>query len=206
MYKYIWKLFNKGLIKYYISSQNNPLNFNELEYRFTDSNGKKYYGFSDKISMSNDRGQMLDTYITWLANGLTPESLNNLIDKAEKALEDGIVKMHNNQRPNAIKIGAILHEIKTRQDMIKPIELIYNILAVQLVREDEDPMLFSNKIQLEKVEQFTLEEKNNNNFFLRLKELRMLWSFQRMSETEYSQYLTQQMETYQKLKEKLAYL
>ena len=181
IYKILWKLFNKGLLPYMVKSQNKEYKFTELEYRFIDSNGKKYYGFPDNISLPEDRWSQLQDFLTWLSNGLTAETLTKLISKAEKAIEDGIVKMADSKRPNAIKIAAILNEIKTRQDMIRPNELLYNIIAVQLIREDEDPLVFNNNIHREKVDQFEFERLEGNNFFLQLREFVTVWSFQKMS-------------------------
>lgn len=206
IYKIIWNLFSKGLIKYYVKSQNIPYKYSDLEYRFTDSNGKRYYGMPEKMSISEDRWAKLQEFLIWLSNGLTAESLNMLLDKADKHLEDGVVKMAENKRPNAIKLAAIMNEIRTRQDMIRPNELLYNILAVQLIREDEDPMLFNNKIHMEKVIQFEDERELGNNFFFALPEFKILWRFQNFTEEQWTEYFKASKEIYQKYEKQLQYL
>jgi len=206
MIKFIWKILGDRLTEHYVKSQNKPYKFSQLEYRLTDSNGNRYYGFPENLSISEDRYNKLQEFLIWLSNGLTPESLNTLIDKANKAIEDGVVKLANNKRVNMIKVGAVLHEIKTRQDMIKPAELLYNIIAVQLIREDEDPMLFNNSVHLEKVEQIKAEKELGNSFFFSIPESQKVWKYQSMSEAQWTEYLDKSEEAHQKMGEMLEYL
>ena len=73
--------------------------------------------------------------------------------------------------------------------MIVPPELIYNILAVQLVREDETIEAFDNDMQMRKVEQLKKEvAKYGCGFFLQFKELKKLYDFSTMSESEWEEY------------------
>ena len=104
----------------------------------------------------------------------------------EQAIEDGIT---NPKKKSAAKIGAIIHQMRWRKGMIVPTELLYNILAVQLVREDENIEAFDNEMQMKKVEQLKIEvEKFGCGFFLPFKELKKLYDFSTMSGSEWEQF------------------
>lgn len=206
LYKMIWKYFKDGLIDYYTSSQNNPIHLSELEYRFTDSKGRKYYGFTSHMVLPLSRFGKLREYLIWLSNGLTQDTLTQLIEIAETEIEKGVNNISQKKNAGLVKIGAIMHEIKTRKDIIRPLELIYNVGAVQLIREDENPNTFNQKIHQEKVEQMMEEEENGNYFFFQLTELNKLLNFATMSETELTTYMRESNRELSQLREKIRLL
>lgn len=179
----MWKYWEKDLTAYYISSVNKPTTHTDLIYAFTDKKGKKYYTFPEKMALSVDRWGELQKYLTFMSSALTGEELDEMIDVADKALTEGLL-----QKKNASKIGAILHEIRQRRDMVIHTELVYNYLAVQYIREDELPDRFNNVIQMEKVDQFKEED---NKFFFALPELKKLQDLFQMSEQEWIKYWKQ---------------
>lgn len=203
LYKIIWRYFKDGLIAYYTSSQNNPIHLSELEYRFTDSKGRKYYGFTSHMALPLSRFGKLREYLIWLSNGLTQDTLTQLIEIGESEIEKGVVNVSNKKNAGLVKIGAIMHEIKTRKDIIRPLELIYNVGAVQLIREDENPNTFNQKIHQEKVEQMMEEEESGNYFFFQLPELNKLLNFATMSETELMVFISESKQEMEMLKEKI---
>lgn len=203
MINWIYKKYKNEFIKLYLEEIKPKGDFKDLAYRFTDSNGLKYYGYTDKMAMSFDRFGAFNEFYTWWSNGLSDKNLSELLDLADKALENGIVKMEGGKRVNVIRIGAILSEIRTRKDMTKPMELVYNILACQLIREDEDLFTYSNKIQQEKVKQFKTEVENNNAFFLHMKEFLQLFNSVIMSPEEFLKFAKESEETNRIINEKL---
>lgn len=156
----------------------------KLEYCFSDSLGVKYYKFPESMSLPLERLGQLQKYMMWMSSGITSSELDKLLDEADKALTDGLT-----QKKNAAKIGFILTEIRDRKNMVIHTELLYNFLAVQVIREDEAAEFYNNSIQLEKVERFKAETAKGNtyDFFLRigLKKLNVLFS---MSEQEWNKY------------------
>jgi hypothetical protein len=181
--KYLWKYFKKDLLKFYVSEQGKPVGFAELEYRMTDSNGKKYYGFGKNMSMPVLRFGKLQEYIMWMSAGLTGAELDKLIDVADKAVFDGL-----GNPKNAAKVGSILYQIRERKGMVLHHELLINFISVQLVREDESITDFDNDIHMEKVDQFLLDTKTNPLFFFQLPELNKLWHLLKMSADEWKLY------------------
>ena len=138
------------------------------------------------MALPLERWAHLNKYLALYERGLSGEALDELLDAMEQAIEDGIT---NPKKKSAAKIGAIIHQMRWRKGMIVPTELLYNILAVQLVREDENIEAFDNEMQMKKVEQLKIEvEKFGCGFFLPFKELKKLYDFSTMSGSEWEQF------------------
>jgi len=194
MIKLIWKLFGKKLREYYISEENNPIELKELLFAFTTK--KKYYRFPAHITLPVSRYGKLQEYLMYMSARLTAENIDLLIDKGIDIIEKGIQNDHG-----ASKVTAILHQLKDRNDKVIPHQLIYNYLAVQFVREDEDPQVFNNQIHMEKVDD--LMANSDNRFFFHLPELKKLFDLTTMSETEWEQYVNESVLQQKILKETL---
>ncbi len=157
MIKWIGKLFSSHPIT--------SIPHSKLEKCFTDSLGIHYYKFPEAMSLPIERFGKLQEFMMWMSAGLTSNELDLLLDEADKALTAGLT-----QGKNASKIGFVLSQIRERKSMVIHTELLYNFLAVQVIREDEKPEHFNNAIHLEKIEQFKLETANGKtyDFFLRI--------------------------------------
>lgn len=168
-----------------------------LEKCFKDSTGHTYYKFPEAMSLPIERFGKLQEYMMWMSAGLTSSELELLLDEADKALTAGLV-----QGKNAAKIGFVLQQIRDRKNMVIHTELLYNFLAVQVVREDELPEFFNNALHIEKIEQFKLETANGKtyDFFLRigLKKLNDLFN---MSEAEWTRFWGESLEAQRLLNE-----
>ena len=154
----------------------------KLELCFTDSEGTKYYKFPESMSLPVERFGKLQEFMMWMSSGLTSTELDSLLDVADKALVNGV-----STGKNAAKIGFIIHQIRERKNMVIHTELLYNFLAIQVVRQDETTEHFNNAIHLEKIEQFKIETSKGKtyDFFLQigLKKLNDLFN---MSEDEWN--------------------
>lgn len=177
-----WKYFKKELIDYYVREQVKPPSFNDMEFRFIDSNGARYYGFGKNMTMPAMRFGKMQEYIMWMSAGLTGSELDSLLDVADKAVLDGLVIPKN-----AAKISVVSSTIRERKGMVLHHELIVNFIAVQLVREDESITDFDNEIHMAKVDQM-LKDAKHLGFFFRLPELSKLWHLLKMSETEWKEF------------------
>jgi len=171
----------------------------KLELCFTDSKGKKHYKFPEAMSLPVERFGKLQEFMMWMSAGLTSVELDALLDVADKALMDGLLR-----NKNASKIGFVLTQIRERKNMVIHTELLYNFLAVQVIREDEKAEHFNNALHLEKIEQFKEENKDGKtyDFFLRigLKKLNDLFN---MSEAEWTRFWGESLEAQRVMKEML---
>lgn len=153
--------------------------------RFTDRRGRKWYGYPGTVQdLPLDRYARLRDFLSYMAAGLTPDEIRQLVDAGEVALASGI-----KTGKNAARVGLVLEELRARTQLVVHHELVLNFLAVQLVRQDEDPEKFSQALHLEKVEDLRAEvERGSPAFFLPLPEsqkLRETWSW---SSEEWTQF------------------
>lgn len=181
-------MFRKALYKWLFTIQSTPLTHKELKREFADTNGKWYYSF-DGLGMPINRVAQAENYKIWLNNGLTKNNLLFFLGESDKAVNSALLKDKEYAKQMA-KVVTINNEMRQCANFVIPIELMYNMLAVQFIREDEDPATFNNSTQLEKVEMFKeLDVKNNHSFFLHTNELKTLTSSLNMSESQWKEYL-----------------
>ena len=163
-----------------------PLSHSQLEYAYTDGAGQRYYRFPDTMHLPIERFGKMKEFMMWMASGITPAELDKLIEFGENALEEG---MKAKGSKSAGKIGWLLQELRDRRKLIIHTELLYNFLACQWVREDEDPTLFSNEIQMQKVEQFKQEVAGKDSFFFfQQRELKIVYDRLNLSQAEWTAY------------------
>ena len=178
-----WKWFGSALLAEYLRDQNKPTSHSAMVYAFTDQKGRKYYRFPKDMALPLDRyGQMLK-YLSYLSARLTPEQMDSIIDTALGIIQEGIGK-----DKNAAKVAALLYELRDRERLIVPAQLVYDIIAVQYVREDELPGVYDNDIHMDKVRTF-IDDISKSDFFFRLPEFVQLTNSSTMSTDEWAKYL-----------------
>ena len=175
--KQIWERHKQEFMQYFISEANGKrIKNTDLEYRFHDSDGKVYFGFTESLPLPLERWGKARDFLHWMNTGVSPDEFTELVNNAEKNWISYI-----KTGKNASKIGYIFEELKSRAQMTIHTELLYNYLAVQIVREDEDPLTFNAEIHSQKVEQFKKETADGNHYFFfqqpELKRLHELWNF-----------------------------
>lgn len=179
----LWALHREDFLKI-LSSERKPLTHSSLSYAFVDGNAKKYYRFPKDIALSGERFAQMQDYMSWMSSGMGATEFDMFMDAIDKVLLDGLGK-----HANVVALGAIIAEMKKRRKMVLHHELLYNFIAVQLVREDENPEVFDNDIQLQKVAAFKeLTKTGSTYFFFHSEELKKLSHLFNMSEKEWQTY------------------
>lgn len=156
-----------------------------LEERFTDSRGRRYYGFPSTVDLPLERYARLREFLSWLSSGVTGEELSKLLDAADAALTAGI-----KNGKNASRIGLVISELRDRANLVLHHELLVHFLAVQLIREDERAEVFDGALHREKVADLLQESRDGNPFFfsLRWPELKKLRETFEWSPDEWTKY------------------
>ena len=194
------------LTRLYLKDQNKPITHANLEFFFTDSSDKnfKWYKYPKNMAMPVDRLGQLLKFTQYLAKGLSPEEDEALDQIIEDAIENGL---KNPKAKSAAVISTVLTEKKKRRKLCFHTELFYNYLAVQLVREDEHPMVYDNTIQIEKVEQLKREQPDEGvMFFFRQPELKRLKDLLMITPEDLERLMSESKQEIQLLKEKVDYL
>jgi hypothetical protein len=161
-----FKLFRKQFIKYLNRENSIKLTVNNLAFAFHDLDGNGYFKFPKEMELPLIRTGKVQEFLMWLVKGVSKDEYLAALEVAEKALVNGI----SDQKGTA-KIGFVIHELKDRCNMTLHDELFYNIIAAQLIRNDESPTEFNNDIHMQKVQAFKAMDVCNDAFFLAIPEL-----------------------------------
>lgn len=156
----VWRLYRNELIGEYHKDIHDPITAKELEFAFADLDGIKYYKFPYDQALPVERMGKIQEYLMWISAGLNGEQIDQACEVADKLITDGI--QHGK---NAAKLGALFEEMRLRRGAIAPVDLFYNYLAVQYIREDENPKTFNPSIQDEKVAAFKRGADTQDSFF-----------------------------------------
>lgn len=178
-----------------------PITHQELELTdLIDKQGRRYYAFRDYGAMPVARYNKMLELFNWMANGIQPEYLDQVIDAMDESLTKGL-----EQEAGAAKIGALIHELQRRKEMVVPFQLQLQVLCIQFVREDEDPGEFVQRIQMDKVEAFE-KETHLHDFFLERPEWRKLQSMLGITSADWIEYLRRSGKEEIERQARLAYL
>lgn len=157
-----------------------------------DSEGLDWYQYNDNTTMPLRRYLKLQKFIMVWNRNLTNEELNELISIAEGALEDGVQKVSSGKRMNFLKVASVLNEIKNRQEKIRTIEVMADIIASSLVRSDEVYDNYDKAIHLSKKQYLLDEAKKKEPFFIQTAIFKMLSKSAVGSSEDFNQYLEEQ--------------
>jgi hypothetical protein len=175
-----------------------------LEKALIDLDGKVYYRFtgSSTIMPLERMGKMQD-FLTMMSAGLDTTELTSLIDIANNELAMALA----GKKADVIKIGAVLNQIKERQTFILHDQLMWQFMAVQLVREDEPASQFVQKIHDEKIEALQLLYYHNDDYsFFHNPELRLLNGLLKCSQEDFQMLLMNSIREREILKKKITLL
>lgn len=174
-----------------------------MEKALVDLDGKVYYRFtgSSTIIPLERMGKMQD-FLTMMSAGLDEKELTALIDVANNELALAMA----GKKADVIKIGAVLSQIKERQQMILHDQLMWQFMAVQLVREDEPAARFVQKIHDEKVEALQqLYYQHPDYAFFQTPELRLLNNLLKSSPQDWEILLLNSIRERDRLKKMISY-
>ena len=111
--------------------------------------GKKYYRFQQKTFVPAGRFVYVDQLLELRSLGLSGAEMDKIIDLMEQALV-----MDMSKPPNIGKIGFYIECIRSRRELVLHRDILINIAAYLLIREDEDPKFVHKTIHEEKVALF----------------------------------------------------
>lgn len=158
--KTIWQENREAFLKLYFDEQRKNVQLSKLEHAFVDINGKEYRKFPQSMSLPLERLGRLQGYATFMASGIGGEEMDLILASMDEILSNGIKKPET-----AAQMGALIHSIRERRQMVFHTELMYNYVAVQLVREDEQPEVYNDEIHNEKVAMFKEMVKAGGAYF-----------------------------------------
>jgi hypothetical protein len=128
--------------------------------------GRKYYRFPKDLSLPVNRFANSLLLLELLSSGLSGQEVDMILEVMEKAVHKGL------QSPkNAASVVACIHAIKQRKNMIVHKDLLLNIAATFIIRDDESATGdMVSTIHDEKVKLFErlAEKEGEHGFFMSL--------------------------------------
>ena len=150
----LWHLYNKWNSKH--TSYNMVKVFNK--------DGYTYLRFPKETNMPLERFSMSMALLERLSSGISGSEMEGILEGMEKALAAGLTNPKN-----AALVATYIHIIRERQDTIIHRDILLNIAATWIIRDDEDPTIINNDIHKEKLVVFeAMCKEESHDFFYRL--------------------------------------
>lgn len=201
MLKFLFNRYEKEFLRHINKKHSIKLTKDNLNFAFHDLEGNGYYKFPKDVELPLSRTAKMQEYIMWLAKGVDKNEYLQALEECEKALEGGI-----KDGKGLARIGYILNHLKDRVNMVVHDELMYNIIAVQVIRGDESVTSFNNEIHMQKVESFKQLDRQDDTFFLNIQELLEGLGLSNITKNQYEKLLQESRATRQVMQRTLSSL
>lgn len=137
--------------------------------KFVDSNGLRHYQYENDFDMPTIRFTKLQEYVLELASGFTGSEIDTFLNAMESQLED---VMNQHAESGKIKgIATVIHLIKEAQLRKKVLirqDILFGMAGCLYIREDQDPAVWDDDIERQKITQFEKDAKTGlYDFFLK---------------------------------------
>lgn len=158
IFKFLSKVSPKTVDDYITQRWIKPLDLKDLDFAFVDTNGKSWYEFPDGLGNPMKRiAANLQAY-EYLTARLSPEMFDAAVNDVNEALAHGKV----------VEAGAILKRLVELKEEVIPLDVLINLIATDLVREDESPTGDNTRIHQEKCDYLKTAIERGDSFFFRL--------------------------------------
>lgn len=162
----------------------NKPTFANMKLEYTSVSGHRYYTYKEKMGMPTVRVVKHGEFMDWFINGISPKD-HKLIRQELFECFAHIKAKTKEAQDKTIKAGLLLNELEMRAMNATPLVGLINVAANQLIREDEDPSIFSTAMHEIKCDELMAEiEQGRGDFFFAIPQLRDYWRTPAMSSTE----------------------
>ena len=196
MLKLLYILFRKRFNKLAYEGQTFKRGFDGTEKIFIDSDGNSYFRYKNDFDIPIQRFKEIQLRLRILNSGLSLTTLGMICDNMEKALNSG-------KKSDLAEIGYLIKEIRKRENIYIDNNLLYDIICLTYIREDENPAVIDWVKHKEKVERLKIDSQGVLYDFFHSSGLMGLIPFVGTTEEEWSEYL---MESEVKMKALTAFL
>ena len=123
-------------------------------------------------------------FFTFLSAAISAEELDAILDKIDEAVHNGL-----KNPKEAAKVVSLIGQLRERRKYCVHTDLFINIIACDLIREDEELTKepFNTAIHDEKVAYLIDKSHTNPDFFLSLHEYKQLVSMLQISEIPFKE-------------------
>ena len=160
--KLLRRLTPHKLLRYFNRWHKTHLKFNLIKI-FT-KDGYDYLRFPKEVNMPLERFALSMSLLERLSSGLSGSEMESILTEMEKALGAGL-----SNPKNAAVVANYINIIRERQNTVIHKDLLLNIAATWVIREDEDPYIINADIHKEKLNTFeSMCREGSHDFFTRL--------------------------------------
>lgn len=144
--------------------------------------GQAYYKFPKETNMPLERFANVLKLMEMLSCGLSGSEMNSILENMERAISAGL-----SNPKNAGIVSTYVNVIRERQDMVVHRDLLLNIAATFILRDDEKPEIINPDIHKEKLEAFEQMSKEAPHDFFLLAAIEPLMPLLTMSPQEFKE-------------------
>ena len=127
-------------------------------------NGHAYYRMAKEVNLPLERFAMVMGLLERLSSGISGTEMDKILTEMEKAVAAGL-----SNPKNASAVSAYIHVIRERQDTVIHRDLLLNIAATNIIRDDENPAVINPDIHQQKLDVFdALSKEGAHDFFYSL--------------------------------------
>lgn len=134
-------------VKYAFNSQSISKDqvFAKMKPAFIDSEGKRYFEFTDLYDMPLPRHDELQIILIEIANRISYDDLDNFIAIGLKIVDE---------KKKISEISFMLQALKRRRELLYDPYLMFKLCAAIYIREDQDPTIWDDELEKKKIIQF----------------------------------------------------
>lgn len=123
--------------------------FSKMEYKFTDSQGRRYYSYLNDYDIPIKRYGQFKRFLMELANGMSRDEVKLFISAMKSSL--------NKTPVDIAQIGFVLNEMELRNDILFHEEIMFNMVATLYIREDQHPGEWDEETEQVKAQYLKIE-------------------------------------------------
>ena len=164
------------LLYYLFKSKLNKLVFEEnvihanwkdkCKVHYIDSNGLKYYQYENPFDLPSERYEYLTGLLSVHEMGFNTKDYSLFLEAFKKEINE-VVNNTDHRGKGLAKIMVLVNELDNRSQMRMESTTLLEMMAVSIIREDENPEVIDHKILDIKVQQFKKDKKQySSGFFL----------------------------------------
>jgi len=170
MIKLIYKLFKSQLNKLVFETEVIHANWKDkCKVYYIDGNGLKYYQYIDSMQLPAERYEYLIGLVAVHEMGFNTKDYKSFLDSFKKEINE-TVNNSDHRGKGLAKIMTLVNELDRRSEIRVEVRTLLEMMAIILIREDENPEIIDHKIQDTKVDQFKKDKKEYAiGFFLQAK-------------------------------------
>lgn len=163
------KLFGKAIRRRIHEGYYRPKGFDGMAHAFVDDDGRAYYAYPDVSAMPAVRIKEIEGLMLWADAGVSKPSMDAFCTAIEEQAMTVLKTSDNKAKASGIaRIMKLTEELKMRGKDVIPEEIYYQIAALCVAREDEDPRKVDDQVQRQKAAMLRQAGRAGADFFTRM--------------------------------------